>query len=211
MTINFYFHESILELNNFSLVKCGIDADVFIEYLKRQLNCVIYQDSYFFLDYDSMNKFKIELMVVFHSTDEYNYFFDFISAYNNIYSYRNENLLENLINDQEFIFILNKYFHIFITDKTDLNRILIKNENKKSLMFILNVVNSNISFEDLDFCAVKQIVFEIKKILIQLHLCIKQKNMFLLLDEKDRKILQIYERDMNIISRSLVEVYHNVT
>lgn len=184
--------ETILELNNFTLAPPSFKE--ILEYLEKLFGDKI--ENYFVA-----NSSNIQMLIMFHnfnlSTDSDDLFLDIIPNQNQNYDINSINLIRSITNNSNFSKTLLALYGIKIENSTDINKIKIKNINNKSIILILNIgfIDNEVNLID-----------QINQMLIALHKEIKDKNLFLVMDEKERKILKIYEKDMNIISQSFLDI-----
>jgi hypothetical protein len=197
----------VVDLSSFTLSIPKIDD--MIEYLEKEFNCLIPEENYFSFNKNILKKYDLELLFIFHNFngDIKENYLDLSFANNRIY---NKVYSERILKNDSFRKILNEMFNIKFVNDDNINRVQIKSENEKSLFIYFNIstLNYNYNIEEKDF--EKEIINEFLNLVQYSVKSIKEKNTLLLLDEKERKILKIYERDMNIISRSIIQIMSNV-
>lgn len=179
--------ENILEISNYSLCP-PLFKDV-PKYLQVSFDTILSLENLYFF-----SNTNLEFFMLFHDFNLNEFCLDTIICENNCYNAKSNFILRDLLKDANFNKnLLN--FSIKIKDAKDLNKVRIINENEKSLIIIINYNNYN---------DISDLISNINEILRTSYLIIKEKNLFLVMDQKEREILKIYKRNYSIISESLL-------
>ncbi len=203
--------QTILDLKNFSLSLPLFD-DI-PKYLETNFNTIIADDSCFIFR-KRISNIKINLLIFFHNLngEKSENYLDMIIFKNQSFFCDYVNFLNFILNNINFQKILKETFSCEIIDKSDLNKVKIKNENEKSLILIVSyeIENETNCSNNLNTQLMIKLTNEISIMMNSSVNYIKQKNMFLLLDKKEREVVTIYERNFTIISKSLISILKNV-
>jgi hypothetical protein len=203
--------QTILELTNFSLSLPFFD-DI-PKYLETQFNTIIADDSCFIFT-KNIPWMKINLLMFFHNLngDKSENFLDMIIFKNRSFSNDSLNVSKFILNNVDFQKVLKENFSCVIIDKSDIHNVKIKNENEKSIIIIISyeILNDIDPIDNLQTQLIVSLTDEVSAMMKSSVNYLKEKNMFLLLDKKERDIVRIYERNFAIISKSLISVFKNV-
>lgn len=108
--------EKILELTNTTLTIPKLEN--ILSHFKKEFNCLITEESYFIFNSNN-DAINIECLMIFHEINPNDTYLDFIISKDRIYDYKSENFVRNLLNDSNFIEILNNIYGIYILDKAN--------------------------------------------------------------------------------------------
>jgi hypothetical protein len=185
----------ILELKSYTLTIP--DADMMKKYIEKNYEIEILKENYF-----SVNTNGVELLIILYNGFEKNEnFMDLIISKNRLINSYSIDATKFILAGEKFKEILINNYNIKLSDTlSNINKIKIQNENNKSIFIIVNHNLENIeNFIEIFINALTKLAMEIR-----------EKNILLLLNTKERKIFNEYERSFNVISRSLITIFKHV-